>query len=211
MSMFDSIINEANEKFNLGGKAKTVLSALLTLMTNKNQGGLTGFLERFDTAGLGDTATSWIGSGSNMPISNEQLESAVGEDTLRNIADQTGTDYKTATAAAAFLIPRVIDQLTPEGEIPSDGDVLSRIGGYLTDGNAAGNTTGVIAGKFGNALPNVGEMPATGGDDSVLKWLLPLLLLGLLIFLGYTFFGKSTPIITTNTNTNADMNANAAR
>jgi len=211
MSMFDSIINEADEKFNLGAKAGTVLSALLALMTDKNSGGFAGFLERFNRAGLGDTVTSWIGSGSNMPVSNEQLESALGEDALKNIADQTGTDYGSATSATAFLIPRVVDALTPEGEIPQDGDLLSRIGGYLNGGaasgsiNAVGNTAGAVSDRFGNAPHSVGEtVDGNDGDDSILKWLLPLLLLGLLLFLGYTFCGKSTPVVTTNANVNTN-------
>ena len=217
MSMFDSIINEAGEKFNLGGKAGTLLSALLALMTDKNRGGLAGFLERFNAAGLGDTVTWWVGAGSNTPISNEQTESALGEETLGNIAEQTGTDYDTATSATAFMTPRVVDALTPEGVIPQDGDLLTRIGGYLTGiggatlggigaakaesfdriGTAVDDNVRSIGDRGGNALNTVDD-----GDGSPLKWLIPLLLLGLLIVLGYMFCGKSAPVITTNANAN---------
>lgn len=214
MSMFDSIISEADEKFNLGGRAGSVLSALLPLMTDKSRGGFAGFLEQFNRAGLGDTVTSWIGAGSNMPVSNEQLESALGEDALKSIADQTGIDYGGATSATAFLIPRVVDQLTPEGEIPQDVDLLSRVGGYLT-GSAASGGINAAGGGFDSAPHRVGEtVNDSNGNDSILKWLLPLLLLGLLLFLGYTFCGKSTPIATTNTNVNANaanVNTNAVR
>lgn len=241
MSMFDSIINEAENKFNLGGKAGSLLSALLALMTEKNRGGLAGFLERFNVAGLGDTVTSWIGAGSNMPVSNEQLESAVGENTLQNIADQTGTDYTTATSATAYMTPRVIDALTPAGEIPQDGDLLARIGGYLTGvggatpggigtatamtggipdkvsaavdntygttEGAAGNNVNVVGDRFGTALNSDGErVDGNGDDNSILKWLLPLILLGLLLALGYMFCGKSTPVTTTNANINNNSN-----
>ena len=249
MSMFDSIISEAGEKFNLGGKAGTLLSALLALMTDKNHGGFAGFLEKFNAAGLGDTVTSWIGSGSNTPLSNQQMESALGEETLQNISSQAGTDYDTTTSAAAFMTPRVVDALTPEGVVPQEGDLLSRIGGYLTgiggaalgglgtaaamtggmpdkagaavgsafnatkgavgSGiNAVGDTAGAVGDKFGGALNSVGDRFDGGdaGGSSFLKWLIPLLLLGLLVFLGYTFCGKSTvPVVS---NTNANVNAN---
>lgn len=251
MSMFDSIINEAGEKFNLGGKAGTLLSALLALMTDKNRGGFAGFLENFNRAGLGDTAASWIGAGSNTPVSNEQMESALGEDTLRNMANQAGTDYQSATSAAAFMTPRVIDALTPEGVVPQDGDLLSRIGGYLTGfggatlggfGAAAAMTGGVpdkvgatvednyaatgatvgrgvdsvgdranaVGDKFSGAM-NTGGDRFDGNDDggsSILKWLIPLLLVGLLTALGYMFCGKSTPVVT-NTNANRAVVGNA--
>ena len=129
MSMFDSIIGEAGEKFNLGGKTGTLLSALLAMMTDKTGGGFAGFLEKFNQAGLGDTAASWIGSGSNTPVSNEQLESAIGADTIENIANQAGTDYDTAASATAYMTPRVVDALTPDGVVPQETDLLSRIGG----------------------------------------------------------------------------------
>lgn len=253
MAMFDSIINEAGGKFDLGGKAGSLLAALLALMTDKNRGGFTGFLERFNHAGLGDTVSSWINSGSNTPISNEQIESALGEDTLRNVADRTGTDYATTTSATAFMTPRLVDALTPGGEVPADSDLLSRIGGYLTGlggatlggigaaamsgglpdktdarisdafevtkGSVGSDATAVVGGdvrsvggapvavgdRFGGALNSVGDAAAVDdGGGSILKWLLPLLLLGLLIVLGYMFCGRSSvPVATTNTNANS--------
>ena len=251
MSMFDSIIGEAGEKFNLGGKTGTLLSALLAMMTNKSGGGFGGFLEKFNQAGLGDTVASWIGSGSNTPVSNEQLESALGADTIQNIADQAGTDYDTTASATAYMTPRVVDALTPDGVVPQDGDLLSRIGGYLTGGiggaalgglgtaaamtggipdkvgatvgdafdatkntvgggiNAVGDTAGKVGDKFGSAMNSVSDRldgDGDGGGGSMLKWLLPLLLLGLLAALGYMFCGKSTPVVTTNSNVNANGN-----
>ncbi len=244
--MFDSIINEAGEKFNLGGKVGTLLSALLALMTDKNRGGFGGFLENFNRAGLGDTVTSWIGTSSNTPVSSKQIESALGENTLRGIADETGTDYAAATSATAYMIPRVIDALTPRGVVPTDGDLLSRIGGYLTDIggaaqggigtaaamtggipdkvdatvgvadyatrgtvgsgiNATGDTAGAVGDRFGIAPNIVGERVDDDGDnDSILNWLLPLLLLGLLLTLGYMFCSKSTTVVTVAANDEAD-------
>ncbi len=224
MSMFDSMISQAEEKFNLGGKAGTLLSALLALITDGNHGGFAGFLGRFNAAGLGDTVSSWINSGSNTPISSEQIESALGEETLRSVAAQTGTDYATTASATAFMTPHVVDALTPSGVIPQDGDLLTRIGGYLTGtgGAALGGIGAAQAATFdriGTATDdNVrsigdragGDLSAVDndGDGSILKWLIPLILLGLLIFLGYTFCGKSTPVAVTNANTNANASAN---
>jgi uncharacterized protein YidB (DUF937 family) len=246
--MFDSIINEAGEKFNLGSRAETLLSALLTLMTNGTLGGLTGFLERFNRVGLGDTASSWVNSGSNMPLSNEQLESALGSDTLDEIATQTGTDYQTAVSAAAYLIPRIVNDLTPEGIIPESGNMTSKIGGYSTGASetvgATGATTAETFDRVGTAasdmldadIRNVGGLnPAFSDvrsvgdrpniplnriddnfvdddqDNSPFRWLLPLLLLGLLLTLGYTFCSKTPVPTATNVNVNANtINVNAS-
>ncbi|MEO6588268.1 MAG: YidB family protein, partial [Pyrinomonadaceae bacterium] len=126
--MFDSIINSVGEKFGLGDKAGAFVSALLALMTDRENGGFTGFINRFRKVGLGDLADSWISSGANTPISYEQVESAFGEGTLHDISEQTGVDYKTTVDATGYIVPHIIDDLTPDGEIPSEGDLLSRIG-----------------------------------------------------------------------------------
>ncbi len=218
MTMFDSIIAQADERFDLNGKAGTLLSALLALMTDGTRGGLAGFTERFNQAGLSDSVSSWINSGANTEISKEQLESALGTDALRNIAAQTGTDYEKTVSAAAFMTPRVIDALTPDGIVPPDRDLMSRVGGFLT-GAAASATTAETFDRFGTAAEtldadkkHITDINALGGetypvgnrveanletvDDapdnpSPLQWLLPLLLLGLLLVIGYWSCSKS--------------------
>lgn len=254
MSLFDSIIGEVNEKFNLSGeKAGGLLSALLGLMTAPG-GGFRGFIDRFTNAGLGDTATSWITMGDNTPLSDEQLESALGEDTIGSVAQQAGVDRATATSAMAFMVPQVVDRLTPDGEVPNETDLLSRIGGFLTGaggaiagglgtaGAAAGgafdrvgsaaeelldrdrdvvvdrtdtvrDSSGVLVGDRAGMVNTTRETIDDDTDDggSILRWLLPLLLLGLLLVLGYWFCSRpSTPIPPGNANVNrANVNANA--
>jgi len=250
MSLFDSLINETETKFNLGGKGGTLLSALLALVTNKSRGGFAGFLERFNRAGLGDTASSWVKDSANMPISNEQLESVLAQSELENIANQVGTNYETATSAAAFMVPQVVDRLTPNGVLPDENDLLSTTGTYSTNvGEMAGFAVATAAGtvdRIGTAATDVidaGRETVSDGvniigdrvdvsnnsgivgdgadrsvksvdddnDDSPLKWLLPLLLFGLLLILGYSFCRKSPTPTTANANANTNsviVNAN---
>lgn len=221
--MFDSIINSVNEKYDLGDKAGALVSALVGLMTDNKSGGFRGFIERFRRAGLGDLADSWISSGSNTPISNEQLESALGEDVLRGISQKTGADYASAVGASGYIIPHVVDDLTPDGEMPNDNDLLTRVGGYLT---GAGTAAGAVAQTFdrvdasqtssanpANRSDGVPGIFAEGeGNNSPLAWLLPLLLLGLLVILGFWFCGKkSEPVATVNTSVNkANANVSAS-
>lgn len=236
--MFDSIINSVKEKYDLGDKAEALVSALVGLMTDGKSNGFAGFIERFRAAGLGDLADSWISSGANTPVSNEQLESALGEDTLRGISEKAGTDYATTVGASGYIIPHVIDDLTPDGEMPGDKDLLSRVGGYLTGVGTSSGGVGTSSGGIGTSSGGVGTSSGdvaqafdrvdasqtssahladgvsgivSGSDDnnSPLAWLLPLLLLGLLVILGFWFCGKkSEPVATVNTSVNkANMNA----
>jgi uncharacterized protein YidB (DUF937 family) len=185
MALFDSIVSGAADRFGLEKKkAETLLAALLALMTNRETGGLAGFIERFNAAGLGDTALSWIISGDNREISDEQVESGLGAETIKGIADRTGIDPEKTTSALAFMTPKAVDVLTPDGEIPDDELLFSRIGGFLTDaGVAFGGKTRTPA-VAPEGVPGIFD---ESGDDggSVLRWFLPLLLLGILIAVGY--------------------------
>ncbi len=251
--MFDSIINDVQKKFNLGDKGGSLLSALLGLIANPANGGFGGFISRFRNAGLGGLVDSWVNTGDNTPISNEQLESALGADTLDTVAKQSGLDRNTATSALGYLTPHVVDTLTPDGTVPDEASLLSKVGGFLggiggtvggavlgaagmagaamggaTDKvgdaasatynkgkdvfgggiNSVSNAAGAVGGRASSALNSVGDTLDGGDGGSILKWLIPLLLLGLLIVLGYWFCGKAPT--TTTTTTNANVNANKA-
>jgi uncharacterized protein YidB (DUF937 family)/outer membrane protein OmpA-like peptidoglycan-associated protein len=260
MSLFDSVISMAADKFGLGDKSGTLLSALLSMMTNQDSGGFSGFLNLFSKAGLGDVASSWVSSGANSALSNEQLESALGSNIIGSVAEKVGLPAGTATSALAWMVPQVIDKLTPDGVVPEEKDLLSKIGDFLSGwGGAAVGAVGAVAGLAGSAVGGtanvVGDVAGagvdagkkvvgavgdtlggaskmvggaigdvTGGDGGgILKWLLPLLLLGLLLLLGWWFCGKgqvpagnvntnmNKPAnVVTNVNTNANMNVNAA-
>ena len=224
MALFDAVVSEAEEKFDLSGKGKKLLAILLAMISDKTNGGFTGFLEHFNKAGLGDTAASWITSGANLPLSYEQTESAFGETTLKEISEQAGLDYKTTTSATAFITPHIINELTPEGVAPKDVDLAATIAGLTGIGaaNAANVTaadfaenktvTGDVAGNEKvsaasvSAVNNSETSAAENGDSSILRILLPLLLLGLVIFLGYKFCGNSETVNTVNQNINTNVN-----
>jgi uncharacterized protein YidB (DUF937 family) len=219
MTMFDPIIAEADERFDLKGKAGTLLSTLLALMTGEANGGFSGFLQKFRLANLDDAVSSWINSGANKEISNEQLESALGVETLNGISKQIGADYTTTVSGAAFIIPRVIDVLMPDGVMPNDSDLLSRIGGTLNGVEEPISTAetfdraGIAASvptantkedDNSNAIDrNVKSLAKDSTDsaepasyissyanNSPLNWLLPLILLGLLLVTGYWFCSR---------------------
>lgn len=119
MTILEPIINEVSEQFGLRGKAGPLMTALLSLISNERTGGLQGFLDQFRRAGLGEIVSSWVSRGSNTPITTEQLERAIGGDTVNRMASNIGIARAGAAAALAYMIPRVVDLLTPEGVVPS--------------------------------------------------------------------------------------------
>jgi OmpA-OmpF porin, OOP family len=119
MTILEPIINEVSEQFGLRGKAGPTMNALLIIMSNERTGGLQGFLDQFRRAGLGETVSSWVSRGSNTPITTEQLERAIGNDTVNRITSNVGVARAAGASALAYMIPRVVDLLTPEGVVPS--------------------------------------------------------------------------------------------
>ena len=107
-----------------GGQGAAQLIQVVMGMLQNQQGGLGGLLQQFQRAGLGDQAASWVGRGENMPISGDQLGSALGADTLSNIASQLGLAPDQASGALAGVLPQLIDQLTPDGQVTDQHNSL---------------------------------------------------------------------------------------
>jgi uncharacterized protein YidB (DUF937 family) len=93
--------------------------ALLLLQQN---GGLEGVLRRFRQGGLGQQADSWVGTGQNMNISTNELQQIFGSSTLRDLASQIGMPEEQAGSTMAQVLPELINQLTPQGQVPENGD-----------------------------------------------------------------------------------------
>src|SRR5215510_13915064 len=55
-------------------------------------GGLGGLLKQLQQGGQGDVARSWVGTGPNKEISQGDLASALGTDTLNALSEETGMD-----------------------------------------------------------------------------------------------------------------------
>ena len=199
MGILDSITTTLAQQHGVSGsEANSLLAALLGLITDRGNGGFSGFLDRFRNAGLGDTVNSWIGTGGNTPLTGEEVEASLGTSTVDSLAERSGISRMAILPALAGLIPSLIDKLTPNGTVPSETSLLSTVGSYLTGGRP--ETT--------SAAPTVTDRiqhdrtDHDSGSSSVLRWLLPLLLLGLVLALGFWFCGRGTPVTNVNVNAN---------
>jgi uncharacterized protein YidB (DUF937 family) len=85
-------------------------------------GGLSELVERFKQAGQGDVADSWVGRGPNKEVAPNQLENAIGTDTLATLSQQTGLSREEILARLSRELPQAVDKYTPEGRIPTEGD-----------------------------------------------------------------------------------------
>jgi uncharacterized protein YidB (DUF937 family) len=114
-----------------------VLHAITGMLSNDGgQGGLGGLMAKFQQAGLGDAASSWVGSGENHAVTGEQMSSALGEGTISDLAAKIGMSNGDAAGSLAGMLPGLIDKLTPHGAAPAgglgnSGDLMGMLGGLL--------------------------------------------------------------------------------
>ena len=93
---------------------------LMALQLLQQNGGLQGILARFQQAGYGQQAQSWIGTGPNLPIDPRVLQQVFGQGQLGQIAQQLGIPREQASDGVAQVLPQVVDQMTPAGEVPEN-------------------------------------------------------------------------------------------
>ncbi len=85
-------------------------------------GGLSGLVNKFATAGAGAQANSWVGTGANQPINTSQLNSALGPDVLSQLSARTGLTQQQLIDQLAQVLPRLVNNLTPNGRLPTPGE-----------------------------------------------------------------------------------------
>lgn len=90
---------------------------LVSLVTGfiQGNGGLEGLARKFDGAGLGNVFQSWIGKGTNLPISSDQIFKVFGEQDLGALGQRLGLGAKEAAGGLAQILPGLVDKLTPDG------------------------------------------------------------------------------------------------
>lgn len=125
MSLFDAIKGELMKSAagvltgdpadpGAGGPGPAMADQVFRMVKEKGVGSL---VDHFSKNGLGDVAASWVGTGENAPVSEEQIEQVLPADTISGIAAKLGIDKKMVITAITFLLPIIIDKLTPRGKV----------------------------------------------------------------------------------------------
>ena len=101
-------------------RGNPLLQIALALL--QQNGGLEGVLGKFRESGMAAQADSWVSAGPNMGISPNQLQEALGYSSLSQIASQLGVSQDEAGSTMAQLLPELINQLTPRGQVTSESN-----------------------------------------------------------------------------------------
>lgn len=125
----------------LGGGSQEQSAGLLSGLLDQ-VGGLNGLQELMGKAGLGEQVSSWIGNGQNLPVSAEQIQSALGSGVVGSLAGKLGLDASQASGMLAQVLPDLVNHLTPQGQV-TEGAAAS---GQLDASSLVGMLGGLLGG-----------------------------------------------------------------
>jgi uncharacterized protein YidB (DUF937 family) len=98
-----------------------IATAAVGLLNSKSgsSSGLAAVVEGFTKNGLGQQASSWVGTGENQPVSPDQVKAGLGDQQVAEVAQQAGVSKDDAAQGLAGLLPQLVNHLTPDGKIPN--------------------------------------------------------------------------------------------
>ena len=111
---------------NMGGALKGVIASELATnapalinaaLANTNMGGLQGLVSQLQQNGLDQQVKSWLSDGPNMQVTPDQIQSALGNEKLQQLAAHFGIPLDEVAKLLADHLPKAVDQASPDGTL----------------------------------------------------------------------------------------------
>lgn len=133
-SILGSVMGGASGQGQSSGQA-ALINAVIQMVSNKGggAGGLAGLVQSLTQGGLGNVASSWVGTGQNLPVSPDQISSALGGSgggLLAQLAQQAGLSHGDAASGLSQILPGLVDKLTPDGQVPQQDSLEKMLGAF---------------------------------------------------------------------------------
>ena len=137
--------------------------------------GLEALVGKLRNGGLREQVESWISTGPNRPVAPQELERALGEGETDRLASEAGTERPGLLAVLSQMLPRLIDGLTPQGRLPTQGEMpegglggmLRQILGHLGgEPDTGARQAGTQASADTENTRKFGESPPAAGGRS---------------------------------------------
>jgi len=109
----ESVVKSALE----GGDTSAMPTAINSALAETGLGDLNGVVGQLQQSGLGAQVASWLGNGSNLPVSAAQLQAALGDEHVQAIARHFGLPIDDAMQLLAQHLPAAVDQASASGTI----------------------------------------------------------------------------------------------
>jgi uncharacterized protein YidB (DUF937 family) len=96
-----------------------ILDSFMKLLHSGQLGNIQQLIGKFASSGLAAKAASWVGIGNNEALHPDEVEQALGADTVAKVATDAGVSHDEAKTGLAAMLPKLIDHLTPGGVVPT--------------------------------------------------------------------------------------------
>ena len=86
-------------------------------------GGLGDLMKQFQGAGKGEVAKSWVSTGENQELEPEELDEVLTPEQIKFLMAKTGLSREQLLAGLAKELPGAVDELTPDGRLPTQEEM----------------------------------------------------------------------------------------
>jgi uncharacterized protein YidB (DUF937 family) len=109
MGLFDSL---------KGALESEALPAMInTVLAQTQYHDLPGLVAALEKGGLGPQVQSWLGNGTNMPITADQLQAVLGNTQVQDFARHLGLPVDETLKVMAQYLPEIIDKASSNGAL----------------------------------------------------------------------------------------------
>src|SRR5271170_5007233 len=118
MGLLDSLGLGDTLKGALGSIEAAAVPALINAVLAKTQyHDLNGLVAALQKGGLGPQVQSWLGNGTNIPITEDQLKAVLGNAQVQDFARHLGLPVDQTLKLMAQYLPDIIDKASPNGTL----------------------------------------------------------------------------------------------
>ena len=128
MGAFDNLIS-GMVKGVLGQVDMAAVPAVLSqILAKTDLGNVGGLLAKLQDGGLGNQVSSWLGNGTNLPLSADQLRTALGNEQLQQVARSAGLPIDNLLGLLSQHLPAAVDAMSPDGSLQETGSLEEQAG-----------------------------------------------------------------------------------
>ena len=116
----ETLVSEVARATGLGQNAQKFVGVVARYIFSQ-PGGLAGFRNKFEAAGLGRVFNSWLSGGESpmQSIEPNQLRSVLGNQSVEEIAQKSGIGAKMMPGLLATAVPAIVKAVTAGGVMPT--------------------------------------------------------------------------------------------
>ena len=117
MGLLDNLMGGALKGVLGDVEAAAVPALINSVLAKSNLGDLQGLVTKLQQGGLGPQVQSWLGDGKNLPVTPDQLRTALGNTQVQELARHLGLPVDAALKVLAEHVPGAVDQASEGGEL----------------------------------------------------------------------------------------------